>query len=64
MVTKNQESKKLLTAKDLRHALNISPNTLQKLRSENKIPFIKIGGAFRYDLEKIMQVAEKGGMPC
>ena len=62
MVTSTQSSNKLLTAKELRQALNISPNTLQRLRKENKIPYIKIGGNFRYDLTKIIQLTEKGGL--
>ncbi|MDY0179810.1 helix-turn-helix domain-containing protein [Aliarcobacter skirrowii] len=47
-------NEKLLTKEELAVRLNISAYDVDKLRKDRKMPFTKIGRAYRYDLEKVL----------
>lgn len=47
-----------LKGKEVRKLLNISPNTLQKLRIEGTISFNKVGGSLYYKYEDIQRVMD------
>ena len=53
-----QPSKKWLKSKEVRKLLNISPGTLQSLRSRKVIPYTKIGGIIYHDAADIQKVLE------
>jgi len=49
---------KLLKSREVRAILRISPGTLQNLRRNETLPFIKVGGTIYYhyeDIEKLMK---------
>lgn len=48
--------RKWLKSYEVRHMLNLSPGTLQKLRSNGTIPYTRIGGAIYYDREDIQRL--------
>lgn len=47
-------NEKLLTKEELAVRLNISAYDVDKLRKDKHMPFTKIGRAYRYDLEKVL----------
>ena len=51
-----QPTKKWLKSKEVRKLLNISPGTLQSLRSRKVIPYTKIGGIIYHDAADIQKV--------
>ena len=53
-----QPTKKWLKSKEVRKLLNISPGTLQSLRSRKVIPYTKIGGIIYHDAADIQKVLE------
>ena len=53
-----QSTKKWLKSKEVRKLLNISPGTLQSLRSRKVIPYTKIGGIIYHDAADIQKVLE------
>ena len=55
-----QRTKKWLRSYQVRKLLNISPGTLQTLKSSGVIPFSKIGGVHYYDSEEIHRLLESG----
>jgi len=48
--------RKWLKSYEVRHMLNLSPGTLQKLRSNGTIPYTRVGGAIYYDREDIQRL--------
>lgn len=58
-----QPTKKWLKSKEVRKLLNISPGTLQSLRSKQLLPYSKIGGIIYYDaadIQKVLESQKKG----
>lgn len=51
----------LLTKEELAVRLNISAYDVDKLRKEEKIPAIKIGRSYRYNLEEVNIAIKKLG---
>jgi len=51
--------KKYLKSSEILDLLQISPGTLQTLRVNGILPYIKIGGIIFYDSEEIHKVMEK-----
>lgn len=56
----NQKPNKWLKSHQVRKLLNISPGTLQTLKSSGIIPYTKMGGVHFYDYEDIQKVLESG----
>ena len=54
----NYESKKYLKSAEIRKLLKVSPGTLQTLRINGTLPYIKIGGIILYDVVQINKVLE------
>src|SRR5690348_260604 len=48
--------RKWLKSYEVRQMLNLSPGTLQKLRSNGTIPYTRVGGAIYYDREDIQRL--------
>lgn len=46
-------SKKLLDVKEVAEMLGVSTVTVHRLKKEGKIPYIKIGGSLKFDIEDI-----------
>lgn len=57
----NKTSKRWLKSFEVRKILGISPGTLQTLRNNGKIPFIKIGGLTYYDAAEINRIMSASG---
>ena len=53
-----QPTKKWLKSKEVRKLLNISPGTLQSLRSRKELPYTKIGGIIYHDAADIQKMLE------
>ena len=51
--------KPMLTNDDAAKMLGVSKRTLQRMRSENRIDFIKIGNQCRYKVEAIERMVEE-----
>lgn len=49
----------ILSEDALAEKLGITRQTVAKLRKRNKIPYFEIGGAYRYDLYKVLEALEK-----
>ena len=49
----------MLTNDDAAKMLGVSKRTLQRMRSENRIDFIKIGNQCRYQVEAIERMVEE-----
>lgn len=56
---KGQESKRWLKSLEVRKLLNVSPNTLLRLRNTGTIPYTRIGGVIYYDIEDIQKIMSK-----
>ena len=54
-----QPTKKWLKSYEVRKLLDISPGTLQNLRVNGTLAYIKIGGVIFYDSEEIQQMMVK-----
>lgn len=52
--------KRLLTESDCKELLDVSSDLMDRFRrfSEEPIPFMRIGGTYRYDEEKVLAWAE------
>jgi excisionase family DNA binding protein len=62
--TTRESLEKPITGKELCSFLGISGPTLIRWRNKGKIPFLEIGGALRYDKNKVhlaLEVQKKGG---
>jgi len=46
---------KLATLKELAEYLQISVNTVRTLIKQKEIPFVTIGGVYRFDLDEVRQ---------
>ena len=57
--TQRRKMEPVLTNDDVTKMLGISKRTLQRLRSENRIDFIKIGNQCRYQVEAIERMVEE-----
>lgn len=51
-----QPGKKWLKSYEVKKLLGISPGTLQNLRINGTLPFIKIGGVILYDYEDVQKM--------
>lgn len=54
----NYEGKKYLKSAEIRKLLKVSPGTLQTLRINGTLPYIKIGGIILYDLVEVNKILE------
>lgn len=50
--------KQLLTAEDVAKILQVNTQTVYQLKARHQIPFVKIGGAVRFDEEQIQKWIE------
>ena len=57
--TNGKRLNKWLTGHEVCQQLRISQRTLQRMRSENRIDFIKIGNQCRYQVEAIERMVEE-----
>ncbi len=48
-----QKIPKYLRTKDLQEMFGLSPSTLQNLRNQGKLSFMKVGGTILYELKEI-----------
>ena len=53
------EKQPLLNTKDLAIFLNCSEGLIHKLKTQGKIPFIKIGSSIRFEKEKVVEALEE-----
>ena len=56
--------KKYIDAIELGAILSIHPVTIRKLASENRIPNLKIGGNYRFNLDEILKKIWGGTLDC
>ncbi|WP_323027419.1 helix-turn-helix domain-containing protein [Gelidibacter japonicus] len=54
----NGKLKKYLKSSEIMDLLQISPGTLQTLRFNGTLPYIKIGGIIFYDSEEVQKVMD------
>ncbi|WP_417371612.1 helix-turn-helix domain-containing protein [Gelidibacter japonicus] len=54
----NGKLKKYLKSSEIMDLLQISPGTLQTLRVNGTLPYIKIGGIIFYDSEEVQKVMD------
>lgn len=54
----NMRLKKYLKSSEIMELLQISPGTLQTLRDNGTLPFIKVGGIIFYESEEIQKIME------
>lgn len=54
----NMRLKKYLKSSEIMELLQISPGTLQTLRDNGTLPFIKVGGIIFYESEEILKIME------
>jgi hypothetical protein len=52
--------RKWLKSYEVRQMLNLSPGTLQTLRSNGTLPYSRMGGAIYYDYEDIQRLLSAG----
>ena len=55
-------NKKYLKSAEIMKMLNVSPGTLQTLRINGTLPYIKIGGIIFYDVEEISNVMKENSV--
>ena len=53
------EQKTILKSEDVRKLLNISPGSLQTLRTNGILSFSKVGGTIYYEYAEVMKVLNK-----
>jgi excisionase family DNA binding protein len=51
---------RLLTVKELAAHLSVAPSFIYRITTEERIPVIRIAGALRFDLSKVMAKLEGG----
>ncbi|WP_224995213.1 helix-turn-helix domain-containing protein [Cesiribacter sp. SM1] len=56
---RGESSKKWLKSQEVRELLGISPGTLQNLRVNGTLPFMKVGGVIFYDFDDIRKMLEE-----
>ncbi|HZY35610.1 MAG TPA: helix-turn-helix domain-containing protein [Mucilaginibacter sp.] len=56
---KIKEQPKWLKSYQVKNLLKISPNTLQKLRTDGTLRPTKIGGVFYYNYEEILKIFDR-----
>jgi hypothetical protein len=56
---KGEPSKKWLKSPEVRELLGISPGTLQNLRVNGTLPYMKVGGVIFYDFDDIRKMLEE-----
>lgn len=54
----HQVHKKWLKSSEVRRLLQVSPGTLQNLRLNGTLPFVKIGSIVYYDFDEIQKMME------
>ena len=52
---------KLITISELAELLNVTTRTIYNMVYKNEIPFIKIGGTYRFDADEVIEYFRKGG---
>ena len=52
----NGQNKQYLRSAEMRKMLNISAGTLQNMRINGTLPYIKVGSTILYDLEKVIAI--------
>ena len=57
--TKRRSMELVLTSSDAAKMLGVSKRTLQRMRSENRIDFIKIGNQCRYSINAVQKLIEE-----
>ena len=50
------QKKQFLRSAEMRKMLNISAGTLQNMRINGTLPYIKVGSTILYDLEKVIEI--------
>jgi len=55
-------NKKYLKSAEIMKMLNVSPGTLQTLRINGTLPYIKIGGIIFYDVEEISKAMKENSV--
>jgi len=60
--TSSTEVKKYLKSAEIMKMLNVCPGTLQTLRINGTLPYIKIGGIIFYDIEEISKVMKENSV--
>ena len=53
--------KAMLSVKQLAEHLNISEATVRTLMAEDKIPYLKIKGIYRFDLDQVLKALNNVG---
>jgi excisionase family DNA binding protein len=53
--------KRLLTLQEVAKLLRLSERTIHRLKDDGKIPYIKVGGVFRFDSIAIDEWLKNGG---
>jgi len=52
---------RLITLKEVAHKLNVSEAAVYRLIKRNKIPYVEVGGVFRFDPDAIDKWIASGG---
>ena len=53
--------KKLLTVLEIAELLNVTKTTIYSMIYKNEIPFIKIGGTYRFNADEVIEYFKKVG---
>jgi hypothetical protein len=53
------QNKQFLRSAEMRKMLNISAGTLQNMRINGTLPYIKMGSTILYDLEKVIEIFDE-----
>ena len=54
--------KKLLTVVEIAELLNVTKTTIYNMIYKNEIPFIKIGGTYRFNADEVIDYFKKAGI--
>lgn len=52
---------KLLTVLEIAELLNVTKTTIYNMIYKNEIPFIRIGGSYRFNADEVIEYFKKGG---
>jgi excisionase family DNA binding protein len=52
----------LWTVDEIAHYLRLEPETVRAMAREGKLPAVKVGRVWRFKIEKIHEMEEKGGI--
>ena len=52
---------KLLTVLEIAELLNVTKTTIYNMIYKNEIPFIRIGGSYRFNADEVIEYFRKGG---